>query len=78
MRVKGADCTAETIALYDILSRLASIALQYGAPVQTVGSLLRGVQVAPAGMPSDRHHDRHGSNDPAERSKSDLFRKSYT
>ncbi len=50
VRVKGADCTAETIALYDILARLASVALQYGAPVQTVGSLLRGVQVAPAGI----------------------------
>ena len=50
VRVRGHDCTAETIALYDCLARLASVALQYGAPVQTVGQLLRGVQVAPAGI----------------------------
>ncbi len=34
VRVKGADCTAETIALYDVLARLASVALQYGCPHQ--------------------------------------------
>ena len=50
VRVKGPDCTAETIALYDILSRLASVALQYGAPLETIGSLLRGVKVEPAGI----------------------------
>jgi hypothetical protein len=50
VRVKGTDCTVETIALYDILARLASLALQYGAPVQTIGSLLSGVKVEPAGL----------------------------
>jgi len=49
IRVRGQDCTAETVALYDCLARLASVALQYGAPVQTIGSLLRGVTVEPAG-----------------------------
>jgi ribonucleoside-diphosphate reductase alpha chain len=50
VRVKGADCTAETIALYDVLARLTSVALQYGAPVQTIGSLLSGVKVEPFGI----------------------------
>lgn len=44
------DCTAETVALYDCLARLASVALQYGAPVQTIGALLSGVKVEPAGL----------------------------
>jgi ribonucleoside-diphosphate reductase alpha chain len=50
VRVRGQDCTAETVALYDCLARLASVALQYGAPVETVGKLLRGVKVEPAGL----------------------------
>jgi hypothetical protein len=50
VRIKGADCTAETVALYDCLARLASVALQYGAPLETVGKLLRGVKVEPAGL----------------------------
>ena len=50
VRVKGTDCTAETIALYDVLARLASVALQYGCPLHTVGSLLSGVKVEPAGL----------------------------
>jgi ribonucleoside-diphosphate reductase alpha chain len=50
VRVRGQDCTAETVALYDCLARLVSVALQYGAPVQTIGSLLSGVKVEPAGL----------------------------
>ncbi len=50
VRVKGADCTSETVALYDILARLTSLALQYGVPVEAIGSLLRGVKVEPAGI----------------------------
>ena len=50
VRVRGQDCTAETVALYDCLARLASVALQYGAPLETVGQLLRGVKVEPAGL----------------------------
>ena len=37
VRVRGQDCSAETVALYDILARLTSLALQYGCPLQTVG-----------------------------------------
>ena len=50
VRVKGTDCTAETVALYDILARLASLALQYGAPVEAIGTMLQGVKVEPAGI----------------------------
>lgn len=50
VRVRGQDCTAETVALYDCLARLASVALQYGAPLETLGHLLRGVHVEPGGI----------------------------
>ena len=30
LRVKGSDCTPETIALHDGIARLMSVALQYG------------------------------------------------
>jgi hypothetical protein len=40
LRVKGLGCTAETIALYDVIARLASIALQHGASLAKVGDLL--------------------------------------
>ena len=50
LRVRGTDCTAELVALYDCLARLASLALQYGCPVETVGAMLQGVKVEPAGL----------------------------
>jgi hypothetical protein len=31
LRVKGPDCSSELIGLYDVIARLMSIALQYGA-----------------------------------------------
>jgi hypothetical protein len=50
VRVRGQDCTAETVALYDCLARLVSISLQHGCPVETIGKLLQGVQVEPGGI----------------------------
>lgn len=50
IRVRGQDCSAEIVALYDCLARLASLALQYGCPVQTLGAMLQGVKVEPAGI----------------------------
>jgi hypothetical protein len=47
---RGQDCTSETVALYDCLARLASVDLQYGAPVRTIGLLLSGVKVELAGL----------------------------
>ena len=32
LRVKGSDCSSELIGLYDVIARLMSLALQYGAP----------------------------------------------
>ena len=32
LRLKGADCSSELIGLYDVIDRLMSLALQYGAP----------------------------------------------
>ena len=32
LRIKGSDCSSELVGLYDVLARLMSIALQYGAP----------------------------------------------
>jgi ribonucleoside-diphosphate reductase alpha chain len=56
LRVRGTDVSAETTALYDVVARLISIALQYGAPVETIGKLLQGVKVEPAGIVTG--HDR--------------------
>lgn len=50
VRVRGTDVSAETVALYDCLARLVSLALQYGAPLETVGKLLQGVHVEPGGI----------------------------
>ncbi|MBU6482466.1 MAG: hypothetical protein KGS09_18220 [Nitrospirae bacterium] len=33
LRVKGLDCSSELIGLYDVVTRLSSLALQYGAPL---------------------------------------------
>ena len=32
LRLKGPDCSSELIGLYDVVARLMSVALQYGAP----------------------------------------------
>lgn len=56
LRVRGTDVSAETTALYDVVARLISIALQYGAPVETVGKLLQDVKVEPSGIVTG--HDR--------------------
>ena len=31
LRLKGPDCSSELIGLYDVIARLMSLALQYGA-----------------------------------------------
>lgn len=32
LRLKGSDCSSELIGLYDVIARLLSLSLQYGAP----------------------------------------------
>lgn len=49
LRIKGPDCSSELIGLYDVVARVMSLALQYGAPLETVGNLLAGAQCAPCG-----------------------------
>ena len=44
LRVKGPDCSSELIGLYDVIARLMSLALQYGAPLEKVGDLLSGAK----------------------------------
>ena len=56
LRVKGPDCSSELIGLYDVMARLMSLALQYGAPLEKVGELLAGAKFAPCGPVAG--HDR--------------------
>jgi hypothetical protein len=49
IRVRGANVPDETIALYDVLARMISIALQHGAPLEKIGAMLEGVQCSPSG-----------------------------
>ena len=64
LRVKGADCTPETIALYDVIARLMSIALQYGASLEKLGDLLTGTQFSPCGPVSAHDRLKHCSSLP--------------
>lgn len=56
LRLKGPDCSSELIGLYDVIARLMSLALQYGAPLEKVGDLLAGAKFEPCGPVSG--HDR--------------------
>lgn len=56
LRLKGPDCSSELIGLYDVIARLMSIALQYGAPLEKLGDLLMGAQFEPCGPVSG--HER--------------------
>jgi hypothetical protein len=56
LRLKGSDCSSELIGLYDVIARLMSLALQYGAPLEKLGELLAGAKFAPCGRVSG--HDR--------------------
>lgn len=64
LRVKGPDCSSELIGLYDVVARLMSIALQYGAPLEKVGDLLAGAQFAPCGPVSGHDRLKHCSSLP--------------
>ena len=50
LRIKGGEASSEVVALYDIVARLASLALQHGVPIVEIGAMLRGVSVEPAGV----------------------------
>jgi len=64
LRVKGPDCTPELIGLYDVIARLLSIALQYGAPPEKLGDLLAGVKFEPCGAVIGHDRLTHRSSVP--------------
>jgi ribonucleoside-diphosphate reductase alpha chain len=64
LRVKGPDCSSELIGLYDVIARLMSLALQYGAPLKKVGDLLAGAKFEPCGPVSGHDHLKHCSSLP--------------
>jgi len=64
LRVKGADCSSELIGLYDVIARLMSLALQYGAPLEKIGDLLAGAKFAPCGPVSGHDRLKHCSSVP--------------
>jgi len=64
LRVKGADCSSELIGLYDVVARLMSLALQYGAPLEKVGDLLAGSKFAPCGLVVGHDRLKHCSSLP--------------
>ena len=59
LRVKSSDCSSELIGLHDVIARLMSLALQYGAPLEKVGDLLAGAKFSPCGPVSGHEHLKH-------------------
>lgn len=65
LRVKGPDCSSELIGLYDVIARLMSIALQYGAHrLEKVGDLLAGAKFEPCGPVAGHDRLKHCSSVP--------------
>lgn len=64
LRLKGPDCSSELIGLYDVIARLMSLALQYGAPLEKVGDLLAGAKFEPCGPVSGHNRLKHCSSVP--------------
>lgn len=64
LRLKGSDCSSELIGLYDVIARLMSLALQYGAPLEKVGDLLAAAKFAPCGPVSGHGRLKHCSSLP--------------
>lgn len=50
VRVRGTDVSPETLALYDCLARVISLALQHGCPMEVVSKMLIGSKFPPAGI----------------------------
>lgn len=64
LRLKGPDCSSELIGLYDVIARLVSVALQYGAPLEKLGDLLAGAKFEPCGPVSGHDRLKHCSSLP--------------
>ena len=64
LRVKGTGCDSETIALFDVVARLLSLALQYGAPIEKVADMLHQTKFEPAGPVTGHERIKHCSSLP--------------
>ena len=64
VRIKGEGCTSEVIALYDVIARLSSLALQYGAPLEKVAGMLDNTQFAPCGPVTGHPRIKHCTSVP--------------
>ncbi len=64
LRLKGLDCSSELIGLYDVMARLLSVALQYGASLEKLGDLLAGAKFEPCGPVSGHDRLKHCSSLP--------------
>ncbi len=64
LRIKGEGCTSEVIALYDVIARLSSLALQYGAPLDKVADMLHSTKFAPCGPVTGHARIKHCSSLP--------------
>ncbi len=64
LRVKGQHCTSEVVALYDVIARLSSLALQYGAPLEEVADMLHKTKFAPCGPVTGHRRIKHCSSLP--------------
>jgi len=64
LRLKGSACSSELLGLYDIIARLMSLALQYGAPLEKVGDLLADAKFEPCGPVSGHDRLKHCSSLP--------------
>ena len=64
LRLKGSNCSTESIGLYDVIARLLSLSLQYGALTEKIGDLLAEAQCAPWGSVSGHARLKHYSSLP--------------
>ena len=64
LRVKGEGCTSEVIALYDVIARLSSLALQYGAPLEKLADMLHQTKFEPCGAVAGHARIKHCSSLP--------------
>ncbi len=56
LRVKEKDISSEVVALYDVVAKLASLALQYEVPLVKIGQTLIGSRFEPSGPVAGHEH----------------------
>ena len=53
VRLSGRDMTPELVSCYDTIARLSSLALQYGAPLDSIEGMLLGTRYERTGGAGD-------------------------